>query len=301
MNVCMTMITTARRPKHPSSGANRPSDVAVTVNINAEFHLMAVNSIIEWLSRDPNAEYCQGLDSSAVSTAPPVLVETLPCRSNRSLPRLPLHMHTQPIIPTFLMSNICIGRCLPKSLTLTWPRSYKMLEVLPIIRINKSMCDRRILNFCLQRVAFPYRLVKWITLKEGVPQPLKFKVRTLTPDSSWTVLALQISLNVWLPPRLPHSDSQWILQPPRRVQSVVTHQHRRKLNPSHCIQPCIWHCYHSHSSLWFWQPAYPHPLSRSPHGDYKSTVNLIYRKLSETEAVAIAITGGVYISINGLR
>jgi hypothetical protein len=28
-----------RRHKDPSSGANGPSDVAVTVNINAEFHL----------------------------------------------------------------------------------------------------------------------------------------------------------------------------------------------------------------------------------------------------------------------
>jgi hypothetical protein len=41
------MITTPTRHKHPSSGANRPSDVGVTVNINAEFNLMAVNPIIE--------------------------------------------------------------------------------------------------------------------------------------------------------------------------------------------------------------------------------------------------------------
>ena len=41
------MIITPRRLKHPSSGANRPSDVAVTVNINAEFDLMAVNLINE--------------------------------------------------------------------------------------------------------------------------------------------------------------------------------------------------------------------------------------------------------------
>jgi hypothetical protein len=41
------MITTPRRHKHPSSGANRSSDFGVTVNINAEFKLMAVNHIIE--------------------------------------------------------------------------------------------------------------------------------------------------------------------------------------------------------------------------------------------------------------
>jgi len=41
-NVCNTMITMPRRHKHPSSGANRPSDVAVTVNINAEFNLSSI-------------------------------------------------------------------------------------------------------------------------------------------------------------------------------------------------------------------------------------------------------------------
>ena len=38
-NECNTMIITPRRHKHPSSSANRPSDIAVTVNINAEFNL----------------------------------------------------------------------------------------------------------------------------------------------------------------------------------------------------------------------------------------------------------------------
>jgi len=43
-NECNTMITTPRRHKHPSCSANRPSDVAVTVNINAEFDL----SLLLW-------------------------------------------------------------------------------------------------------------------------------------------------------------------------------------------------------------------------------------------------------------
>jgi hypothetical protein len=41
------MNTTPRSHKHPSSGANRPSDVHVTVNLNAEFNLMTVDPIIE--------------------------------------------------------------------------------------------------------------------------------------------------------------------------------------------------------------------------------------------------------------
>jgi len=130
---------------------------------------MAVNPIIESFRRDLVTEYCQGLESSAVNTAPPFFVETLPGRSNRSLPRLPLHMHAQAIIPTFLMWNIYIGLCLPKDLTLTRLRSYEMFEVLLIVRINKSVGLRGILNFRLLRDAFPYRLARGIPLKEGVP------------------------------------------------------------------------------------------------------------------------------------
>jgi len=43
-NVCNTMIIAPRWHKHPSSGANRPSDVAVSVNINALFNM----SLIWW-------------------------------------------------------------------------------------------------------------------------------------------------------------------------------------------------------------------------------------------------------------
>jgi hypothetical protein len=41
---CKTMRIAPRRHEDPSSGATRPSDVAVTVNINTEFHL----SLIWW-------------------------------------------------------------------------------------------------------------------------------------------------------------------------------------------------------------------------------------------------------------
>jgi hypothetical protein len=36
------MIIVPSRHKHPSSGANRASDIAVTVNINAEFNLSLI-------------------------------------------------------------------------------------------------------------------------------------------------------------------------------------------------------------------------------------------------------------------
>jgi len=133
------MITATRTHKYPSSGANRPSDIAVTVNINAEFNLMTVNPIIECYSRDLVPEYYQGLESTVVYTAPPSPVQTLPGPSNWSLPCLPLHMHAQAIILTFLTSNIYIGLCLPKALTLIRLRLYQMFELLRIIRINRSM------------------------------------------------------------------------------------------------------------------------------------------------------------------
>jgi len=78
-------------------------------------------------------------------------------------------MHAEDIIPTFLTSNIYIGICLPKALTLTQLRLYEMFEVLLIVRINKSVGLQGILNLRLLRDAFPYRLARGIPLKEGVP------------------------------------------------------------------------------------------------------------------------------------
>ena len=67
-NESNTMIITPRSHKHPLSGTYRPSDIAVTVNINAEFNLTAVDRIIESFTRDLVTEYCQGLESIAVYT-----------------------------------------------------------------------------------------------------------------------------------------------------------------------------------------------------------------------------------------
>jgi len=113
-NKCNTMITTPRRHMYPTSGANTPSDVAVTVNINAEFNLMTVDLIMECFSRDFVPKYCHSLESSAIYTAPPLFVVFLPGRSNRSLPHPPLHMHAEESIPTFSMSNIYIDPSLTK-------------------------------------------------------------------------------------------------------------------------------------------------------------------------------------------
>jgi len=168
-NECNTMIIARSRHQHHSSGANRPSDVAVTVNFNAEFNLVPVNCIIEFYSRDLVPEYCQGSEASAVSTAPLFIVESLHGHSNWSLPCLPLHMHAEDINATFLTSNIYIGLRLHKALTLTRLRSYKMIHVLLIVRIHKSVGSRGILNFHLLRDACSCRLARGIPLKEGVP------------------------------------------------------------------------------------------------------------------------------------
>jgi hypothetical protein len=41
-NNCNMMLITPRWHKHPSSGANRSSDVAATVNINDQFNLSLI-------------------------------------------------------------------------------------------------------------------------------------------------------------------------------------------------------------------------------------------------------------------
>jgi len=130
---------------------------------------MAVNPIIECFSMDLVPEYCRGIESSAVYTVPPFFVEYLHGHSNRSLPRLPLHMHAEEMIPTVVAWNIHIGKCLPKALTLSRLQSYEVFVVLLIVTINKSVGLRGILNILMLRDAFPYQLARGIPLEEGVP------------------------------------------------------------------------------------------------------------------------------------
>jgi hypothetical protein len=115
---CNTVRIVPRWHRHASSGAVRPSDIAVTANFNAESNLMAVNRIIECISRDFVTEYGQRLGSIAVYTAHPVFFKSLRSHSNRSLSHLLLQMHIGEIIPTFLTSNIYIRLWHPKPLTL---------------------------------------------------------------------------------------------------------------------------------------------------------------------------------------
>jgi hypothetical protein len=117
--------------------------------------MIGVKPIIKFFSRDLVTKYCQGLKSSAIHTAPPIVVETLHGRSIRSLPHLLLHMHAQAIIPTFLTSNIYIGLYIPKALTLTRLQLYKMFEVLLNVVLNKRVGLRGILNFRQLRDVFP--------------------------------------------------------------------------------------------------------------------------------------------------
>jgi len=130
---------------------------------------MAVDPIIECFCRDIVPVYYHDLESNAVNTAPPFFVESLQGCSNRSLPRLPLHMHAEDIIPTVLTSSIYIGCCLPKALTLSPLQSDEMFEVFLIIGINKSVGLRRIINFPLLRDTLLYRLARGILLQDGVP------------------------------------------------------------------------------------------------------------------------------------
>jgi hypothetical protein len=145
-----------RRLQHSSGGTNRPSDVAVTVNFNAEINLMAVNPIIECISRDLVTEECQGLESSRVYTVSPFFVESFHGRSNRSLPRLVLHMPPDEMFPTFITTNIYIRQCHPKTLTLTLLHSANMFEVILIAGINTIVGLQGIRNFRALRNVIPY-------------------------------------------------------------------------------------------------------------------------------------------------
>jgi len=106
-----TMIIAPGTHKHPSSGANRTSYIAVTMNTNAKFHLTAVNPIMKFFSTDFVPENCHRVESRAVYTGPAFIVESLPGPINRSLPLLQWHMCAEDIITIFITSNIHIRQC----------------------------------------------------------------------------------------------------------------------------------------------------------------------------------------------
>jgi len=139
---------------------------------------MAVNPIIVFFTRDLVPEYCQGLESSAVNTAPPFFVKSIRSGSNWRLPNLPRHMRAEEIIITFLMLIIYIGLSLPTALILTHLRPYETVEVMLDVRMNNSMDNRRIHNVTLLREVFPYRLAREIPPKDGVRYPVQSNART---------------------------------------------------------------------------------------------------------------------------
>jgi hypothetical protein len=77
-------------------------------------------------------------------------------------------MHAEEIIPIFLISNIYVGLCLPTALTLTRLGLYEILEVMLIVRINKSVVLWGILNFPQLRDVFLYCPMRGIPLMAGV-------------------------------------------------------------------------------------------------------------------------------------
>jgi hypothetical protein len=77
--------------------------------------------------------------------------------------------------------------------------------------------------------------------------PSTIQGQNSTPSSSLNNSLLEISLNTWLPPRPLHSDGQYLLQPPRRVQAVVTHQlpaqpYRQTPGALHVEQTAVYEC-----------------------------------------------------------
>jgi hypothetical protein len=107
--------------------------------------------------RDDDLKY------SAVYTVLPCFIDSLPGHSNRSPPRLPLHMNAAEIIPTISMSNIYIGLCLHKAVTEAQLRSYELF------RNIKSVGFWGILSFPLLRDEIPHRLARGIPLNQEVP------------------------------------------------------------------------------------------------------------------------------------
>ena len=107
-NECNMLIIAPRRYKHPLSCANGPSDIAVIVDINAEFNL----TLIRW-QLTPELNTVQGisypcivtgvsdLESSTVCTAPAYFFKSLPGRSDRCLPGMPFHVDAEKMIPIF--------------------------------------------------------------------------------------------------------------------------------------------------------------------------------------------------------
>ena len=92
-------------------------------------------------------------------------------------------MHAEEIIAAFFMSNIYIGLCLPKALTLTWLRSYAMLEVLLIPRNNKRVGLQGVLSFPLARGRVSAPVGKRDSLEGGSSAASAIQGQNSTPST----------------------------------------------------------------------------------------------------------------------
>jgi len=130
---------------------------------------MAVNPMIEYFSRDLIPEYCHGINSNKVYTAAPFFVESIPGRSNRSLPHLPLHF-------AFIGNHSYIPKVqqLYRTMTSQSPNPDTTRVVQNVLRVANCQNQQNrepwgIHNFPLLRDAFPYHMARAIPLKQGVP------------------------------------------------------------------------------------------------------------------------------------
>jgi len=219
---------------------------------------MAVNPKIECFWRDLVTEYCHGFESSSVFTPPPFFVETLPGRSNPTLPPLTLHMHPQEVIPTFLTSNIYIGLYFPMARTLEWPRSYEMVKVLPIFRTIRGGGIRGNLNFRLLGDSF------WYWRREGFRSRREF--RSLYKQRSQhhpLIFAKQFSC-CRLHSMCDFHPICYIATVDEQSNHHAGYKYsyhtstQRTLIVSCCILPPIRHCCDSQSPQQSWKSAYPH-------------------------------------------
>jgi len=206
---------------------------------------MAVNPIIEFFSRDQVPKYCQSEESSTDYTSPPWFLEYLLCHSKSNLPHLVLHKHAEEVIPTFVTSIIDIGLCLPEAVKLSWLRSYKLFQVLPIIRINNSVGLSGIFYFPLLGETFPYQPARGIDLKEGVLFPQQSKVGTRSRHLARIFVSCRYNSQ-----RDFHSVdcTATVNKYSNRHAQYMPSQHTSttrdltdRLNMLLCIQPCIRH------------------------------------------------------------
>jgi hypothetical protein len=163
------------RHKHPSRGANRPSDIPVKVSIKVEFNLKLIclpstqwfNAFYGISSQRILKGNC-GSESILVYDAPSDHFCFLRGHSYRGLPRLLLLSHAEKCTATCIMSNFFISIYYPRGVTITRLRSYEIIEVLRVVQNHTNLGLQRNLKHRLDGDVFSYQLATKIPLKEWV-------------------------------------------------------------------------------------------------------------------------------------